>query len=131
MWPSQQLATRISDWANFSMILSLAIGVISTVLIVWMSNIKESFWDEDRRESRERIAELTAQGEQLREDTAEATERAEAEMIARIKLEAKLAPRRLSGEDTDKMVAILSKIPPVPVAIVSRLLDSEGKDFAN
>jgi hypothetical protein len=48
MWPSLETATRISDLANWALIGSLVIGVISTVLIVWMSGAKESYWDKER-----------------------------------------------------------------------------------
>jgi hypothetical protein len=96
-----------------------------------MSNIKESYWDADRRESHERIEGLIVQSEKLRRDTAEATAQAETERLARIKLEAEVAPRRISGENANKMASILSKTSPVTLVIVSRLLDSEGKDFAD
>ena len=41
MSPSPALAAVIFGWANVGLIASLAVGVVSTVLIVWMGNIKE------------------------------------------------------------------------------------------
>jgi hypothetical protein len=38
----------------------LVIGVIATVVIVWMADVKEKHWDELRRQSDERIAEANA-----------------------------------------------------------------------
>lgn len=61
---------------------------------------------------------------------AEANKIAEGERLARLKLEARVAPRRIRGEQRQKMVAVLSAARPSGVAIVSRLLDSEGLDFA-
>jgi len=43
MWPSPELASRIYDIANFALIGSLLVGVVATVLIVWMGNTKEAY----------------------------------------------------------------------------------------
>jgi len=61
----------------------------------------------------------------------DANKKAETERLERVKLEAKVSPRRLSGEQVRKMSAVLSKAIPAPLAIVSRLMDAEGKDFAD
>ena len=61
----------------------------------------------------------------------DANKKAETERLERVKLEAKVPPRRLSGEQVHKMSAPLSAAIPAPVAIVSRLMDAEGKDFAD
>ena len=58
MWPSLEAATTVSDIANFALIGSLVVGVVSTVLIVWMANVKESHWEANRTGARERIAVL-------------------------------------------------------------------------
>jgi len=60
-----------------------------------------------------------------------AAERIEDLRADNLKLEARIAPRRLSGEQVHKMSAILSSAPPLNIAVVSRLLDFEGKDFAD
>jgi hypothetical protein len=76
MWPSLETASRVSDISNFFFIGSLAVGVISTILIVWMANVKEGYWEKDRRESTERIAQLNNETARLRADStanAEAT----------------------------------------------------------
>jgi hypothetical protein len=81
MWPSLPVANQIADWANILFIGSLVVGVVSTVTIVWMTGVKEAYWDKDRRESAERVASLATEGEHLRKDTAEANARAsEAEL---------------------------------------------------
>ena len=72
MWPSLATAERIADIANVFFIGSLVVGVVATVTIVWMTNVKERYWDQDRQASAERIATLATQGDQLRKDTAEA-----------------------------------------------------------
>ncbi len=43
MWPSEEWASRLSDWANIGLIVSLIFGVLSTVLLVWMGNVKEAY----------------------------------------------------------------------------------------
>jgi len=43
MWPSEYSASKLYELANLGLIVGLIIGVLSTVLIVWMGNIKESY----------------------------------------------------------------------------------------
>jgi hypothetical protein len=43
MWPSEEVASRLYDWANFGLIVGLVVGIVSTVLLVWMGNAKESY----------------------------------------------------------------------------------------
>jgi hypothetical protein len=92
MWPSLPVANQVADWANIFFIGSLVVGVVSTVLIVWMSGVKETYWERDRAESAERVASLIVQGDQLRKDTAEANARA---IEAQLTLEKFKAPRSL------------------------------------
>jgi hypothetical protein len=72
MWPisepSYETATRLSDIANLFLIGSLVAGVISTFVIVKIGNIKEGYWDHERQQSRERIAQLNNETIRLREN---------------------------------------------------------------
>jgi hypothetical protein len=43
MWPSEEWASRLFDWANIGLIFSLAVGIVSTMLLVWMGNVKEAY----------------------------------------------------------------------------------------
>ena len=58
MWPSLSVANHIADIGNILFIGSLVVGVVSTVLIVWMANAKEGYWERARQDSDERIARL-------------------------------------------------------------------------
>jgi hypothetical protein len=58
MWPSLPTANHIADWANIFFIGSLVVGVVSTVLIVWMANVKEGYWELARQDSDVRLAQL-------------------------------------------------------------------------
>jgi hypothetical protein len=111
MWPSLPTANSIADIANSFFIGSLVVGVVSTILIVWMAGVKESYWEKDRTESAERIAALGVQGDQLRKDTAEATARAAEAQLA---LEKFKAPRRLSPEQITHVREAVSKFPDTP-----------------
>ena len=94
MWPSLSTANQIADWANIFFIGSLVVGVISTILIVWMANVKEGYWERARQDSEERIASLIKQGDELRKDTAEANARA---AEAKLELAKFKAPRVLTS----------------------------------
>jgi addiction module HigA family antidote len=72
MWPSLETATRVSDFANWAFIASLVVGVIATVLIVWMSGVKEHHWDVERQGANQRIAELSASAETAKAEIAKA-----------------------------------------------------------
>jgi hypothetical protein len=50
---------------------------------------------------------------------------------ANLALQVKVQPRRISGDKSAQMTALLSRFETVPIAIVSRLFDPEGKDFAD
>jgi hypothetical protein len=50
---------------------------------------------------------------------------------ANLALEEKMQPRRLTGENSAKLSAALSKMQPLPIGIVSRIFDPEGADFAD
>ena len=47
MWPSEEVAFRLYDFANWGLIAGLVVGVISTVLLVWMGNVKETYLRRD------------------------------------------------------------------------------------
>ncbi|HKU65754.1 MAG TPA: hypothetical protein VJQ06_11915 [Rhizomicrobium sp.] len=96
-----------------------------------MSNVKEAHWDELRQASEREVGELRIKTAEANTRAAEATKRAESERIERLKLEARVAPRRLSGEQSSKMTMALSGKAHFPIAVVSRLMDSEGKDLGD
>jgi len=97
MWPSEESASRAYDLANWGLILSLIVGVASTILIVWMGGVKERYLKLSLAESYERVA-LAEKG------AAEANRIAEQEKLARLQLEAKLADRLLP-EDQRLMIS--------------------------
>jgi hypothetical protein len=99
MWPSLSAANQIADWANIFFIGSLVVGVVSTILIVWMANVKEGYWERARQESDERIAKLTTDGDLARKETAQ----------AKLELQQIRFPRRL---DSDKLKAAIAGTPP-------------------
>ena len=111
----------------------VAVGVAAEFVGEWVGRPLEKIV-EDARELH--VAELTKDAKRLSSEAeaakaaiAEANARAESERLERVKLEAKIAPRRLSGEQKEAFVAALSGVPRVPptVAVVSRLMDAEGE----
>jgi len=118
MWPSEELAARLYDLANWGLVVGLVVGVVSTVLIVWMGNVKEEYLRKDIAHARQSAADANA--------------KAEAEKLARLNLEKQVAPRRLTGEQKDKLRELLGRYPdPVGIVVVSALLDTESSDFAD
>jgi hypothetical protein len=118
MWPSLPVANHIADWANIFFIGSLVVGVASTVLIVWMANVKESHWDRARQESEERLVELGTRGDEARANIAKANAQIAAANVRVAKAEkqnldlrAKIASRRITEEQHQILVDELSRSP--------------------
>lgn len=61
MWPSAETAAWLYNLANIGLILGLVVGVVSTILVVWMVNVKEAYLNRSLTESRERTASLEKQ----------------------------------------------------------------------
>jgi len=61
MWPSAETASWLYNLANIGLILGLVVGVISTILVVWMGNVKEEYLNRSLADSRERTASLEKQ----------------------------------------------------------------------
>jgi len=61
---------------------------------------------------------------------AQANEKAENERLERVKLEAQIAPRRLSAEQERVMLGALRPMNGPPVVVVSRILDGESHAYA-
>jgi hypothetical protein len=66
MRPSFDLASSIYDWANICLIGALIVGAASTILVVWMGNVKEADLQRDLAASKERLAAAELGTEQLR-----------------------------------------------------------------
>ncbi|MDR3468930.1 MAG: hypothetical protein P4M07_23635 [Xanthobacteraceae bacterium] len=120
-------ASAVADWANIFFIGSLVVGVVSTVLIVWMSGVKEAHWEEDRRKSAEMIAALGVQGDQLRKDTAEANAKA---LEARLELERFKAPRLLGPGQLKRVAEKMGTFAGTRFDVAALPGDPEALNFA-
>jgi hypothetical protein len=102
-WPSLDVASRVSDFANILLIACLFLGVVSTGTIVWMSNVKESHWAVLRQQSNEKIAEANARQKEAELKLAE---------FAR-----KVSPRPLTEEQASLVINDLKKFPGTPFSV--------------
>jgi hypothetical protein len=57
VWPSEETASSLFNWANLLLLGALAVGVISTGLVVWMGNVKEEYLKRDIAASNARALE--------------------------------------------------------------------------
>lgn len=90
-------AEFISFWANWLLICALIVGVIATFGIIVSSNVKEAALKRD-------VAEANARA-------AEANEKAEQERLARVKIEVRIAPRKLTQAQQNELTVKLSGLP--------------------
>lgn len=103
MWLSPEKVSLFYNLANIGLIVGLVIGVVSTVVLVWMGAIKESYLNTDLSDSRERTALLEQKTNEAKILIAEAEEKASiadkkaAEAI--LALEKFKAPREINEEE--------------------------------
>lgn len=138
MWPSLESATRAYDIAGIVFLISLVVGVLATGIILWMGSVKESHWEQEKRDSSERISaneaktaraiadsdiakkasdeanERSAALELKSNETALALEKARIELL---RLQEKLAWRTL-GENRAKFVEDMKKFSGTALDIV-------------
>ncbi len=100
MWPSEDWASRLYDLANWGLIVGLIIGVISTVVLVWMGNVKESYLkkglaatNERAAHAEERAASVEAGNIQLRTDLSKQQERTAKAEKDLLEVQERLKPR--------------------------------------
>jgi hypothetical protein len=105
MWPSEHWASSLYDLANWGLVIGLVIGVISTVLVVWMGNVKEEYLRRDLASTNERAA-------KAERDTAQ--------------LEATVAGRRLTLPQIESIAASLKPFAKREVFISSYSGDAEA-----
>ena len=144
MWPSEEWASRVYDWANLGLIVGLVIGVISTVLVVWMGNVKEAYLPKQVAETNksaalanERAADAKKTATVAEQGTADALAEQELLRNKNLILESQLLgvrkqseARRLTGEQKRELIKLLSG-GDEGVAIVSPIADGEASDFAD
>jgi hypothetical protein len=119
MWPSAGTASWLYDLANIGLIIGLVVGVVSTVVLVWMGKVKEDYLNRAIakanvdaaqsllavKQAEANLAGANARAEEAKAASAEANARAaeankiaEGERLARVKIEEKLAPRSITRE---------------------------------
>lgn len=112
MWPSFETASRLYDVANFAFIASLVIGVVATVTLVWMGNVKETYLRRDVAR-----AGLSA---------ADANERTAKLENENLRLKSKLQPRRLTKEQYDALQTLRGKIRAINVVLLNDDLEANS-----
>ena len=114
MWPSRETASLVYDIANWGLILGLIIGVVATVFIVWMGNVKEGYLRRDLASAGTESANAHERAAKAEQAAAEANRIAEGERLARVKIEEKLAPRRFSNDQLRTIASNMSKWAKLP-----------------
>lgn len=119
MWLSFKTAALVYDWANLLLIAALVAGAVATILVVWMGNVKESYLTRDIASANTESARAHERAAQAEARAAEANKKAEEERLARVKIEEKLAPRRLTQEQQSSISQHMSswaKLPGTDIA---------------
>jgi len=131
MWPSEDWASKIYDIANLFLIGALIVGAASTVLVVWMGNVKESYLKRDLATTTDRAAHAEERAGKLEKDAAGLRKQAEDERTARVELESKVAWRRLNSKAQSEVASHLSRFAKEPALISYNQNDLEAVTFAS
>ncbi len=129
-------ANALSNFAMVSLVVGLLLTIASTIALIWLSGVKSRYIDEH-------MAQIFAQSEQAKAETARANERAAEFLLraqqanaeqekARLQLEqvrTLSAARRLSPEQHAKIVKSLNGHP-MTVNLLSPNNDAEAAQFA-
>jgi len=91
MWPSPETAARLYNLANLGLIIGLVVAVVSTILVVWMGNVKEGHLARALADSRERTASLEKQSSESMTAIAKANADAAQSLATAKQAEANLA----------------------------------------
>lgn len=125
MWPSRETAAFVYDIANWGLIAGLVVGVVSTVLIVWMGNIKEEYLRRDLG--------------RLGVETARQQERAAIAESGLVELHERMKPRTLLPAQRTKLLELLraemnavraDREAAKVLIVIYPIGDSEATDFA-
>src|SRR5260370_661994 len=130
MWPSEDWASRLYDIANWFLIAALIVGAVSTVLLVWMGNVKEVYLKRDLAATGDRAAHAEERAGRLEKDAAELRKAAEDVRLARVRIEASVAWRRLTEKQKADIGASLKRFANQGVSFWSNTGDVEAQLFA-
>ncbi len=119
MGMSAELAEKVFSWANWFLVGALIVGVLATFAIIVSGNIKEGYLKRGIAEAGQQAAEADARA-------AEANRKAEEERLERLKLEAKIAPRRLNADQQRAIAAALKSFAGRKVMVKSYAQDVEA-----
>lgn len=136
-------------WWNEAMLISLGIAALCALAVAFTTTVVVKLQGQAETEARNaleaykitvtgQVADAKKEGIAAGKAAGDALLRAatlekEAQELkaANLALEAKIQPRRLTGNESQKLATALSKLSPRPIGIVSRILDPEGADFAD
>jgi hypothetical protein len=114
---------NVFRWATISALAFGGIGVLSAFISAWVGY---EITDATQKDANQRIADAQARGDEARVEAARANERAAAIEAENLKLEAQLAPRRLTNEQQAILATALAALAGKTVRIESYSLDAEA-----
>lgn len=142
---SQPLADTLFGWSNVTLTVGAFLVLVGTIGVFWTGGIRERYADEriSKNEAETAAARATAalanenaasaneRTEVLRQSNIEVQRQLEKERMDRLRLEASIAPRRLSDSQRLSLVSGLQAAPQ-PLAIEFTLIgDQEATQYGN
>jgi uncharacterized transporter YbjL len=114
MWPSEGTAASAYDWANIGLIAGLVVSIVSTILVIWMGNVKETYLRKQLANTNNRTAQLEKENSLLR--------------LEILEIQRRMADRFITPSEHESLVADLSPYRGHHIT-VTRLKESEPRDY--
>jgi len=118
-------------WLFASLTGAAILTVIGVVFLVWGTRVRVPDFESQMAALNLEAATVRERASNLELRTAALEKEAQELKATNLALQAKIQPRRLSGENSAKLASALAALQPMPLAVVSRLFDPESADFAD
>ena len=118
-------------WSGVTTALAAAGVVIFTALQFWSDGIRDQKTDERNRAMEVQVAAANAKTAELEKEAAALKAQAEADKLARLKIEARMAPRSLTPQQQNELTSKLSQFKNVRGTIIASPSTQEAEWFAH
>lgn len=133
---SLPLADAIFSWANICLVVGGVLTVGATVVLVWVTGVRERYADERisanellTARAKSDAAEARALTASIESENLKLKSRVEEERTARLQIEERISPRRLKSEQKSKLISDLEPFRGQKIRVLSPH-NTEGNEYA-
>jgi hypothetical protein len=128
---SLETANKLYSWGWKASLIGAAITLIGVTLLMWGTRVRDHDFESKISDTISAAAQANERAATLSKQAAEVQLDLEHERVQRLKLEAQMAPRSLTREQTERMVGALKQVPAPVAIIVERQGEQEASRYAS